>query len=137
MNKRIFGLILSVFMLAGMMFTAAFADEAVAANVCTGLHDGEATFDSNGFCEYGCYQPAVEVDGEYQIANAGNLFWLANQVNTGAISKFSAALTANITIPDSMQWEAIAIPDGAANSSVFDGNGHTITMRQSYSGSGN
>lgn len=39
------------------------------------------TFTAEGFCACGEYQPAAEVNGVYQIANAGNLFWFAALVN--------------------------------------------------------
>lgn len=39
------------------------------------------TFTEEGFCACGEYQPATEVNGVYQLSNAGNLFWFAALVN--------------------------------------------------------
>lgn len=44
-------------------------------------HAHTHTFTEDGFCACGEYQPATEVDGVYQISNAGNLFWFAALVN--------------------------------------------------------
>lgn len=63
----------------------------------------------NGFCDNeDCtspYEPATEENGTYQIANAGNLYWFAEQVNyededTGAHpnSAINAVLTADIVV---------------------------------------
>lgn len=90
-------------------------------------------FDDNGFCSVcDAYQPAVlNADGYYEIGNVGNLFWLAQQVNYGSLTKFNAVLTSDLIIPDSKQWMPINLPDGIQNASVFDGNGHSITLNQS------
>ena len=90
-------------------------------------------FDDNGFClTCDVYQPAVlNADGYYEIGNVGNLFWLAEQVNYGSLTKFNAVLTSDLIIPDSKQWMPINLPDGIQNASVFDGNGHSITLNQS------
>ena len=92
------------------------------------FYSSHAGFDANGFCE-NCgtaYQPANLVDGIYQIANAGNLFWLSQQVSSGTVTQFSAVLTADITIPDSQVWTPISV-----ESSTFDGGSHSITFNQS------
>ncbi|MBQ7115568.1 MAG: dockerin type I repeat-containing protein, partial [Clostridia bacterium] len=90
-------------------------------------------FDDNGFClTCDVYQPAVlNADGYYEIGNVGNLFWLAEQVNYGSLTKFNAVLTSDLIIPDSKQWMPINLLDGIQNASVFDGNGHSITLNQS------
>lgn len=53
----------------------------------------------NGFCtDEGCaspYEPATEENGTYQIANAGNLYWFAEQVNDGN-ANLNAALTTDM-----------------------------------------
>lgn len=81
---------------------------------------------TNGFCDCGDYEPAELKNDVYQIANAGNLFWLAEQRITGTISAFNAQLTADIVIPDDKVWTPFAPGDG----STFDGGGHSITFNQ-------
>ena len=39
-------------------------------------------FSEDGFCECGEKQPALLVDGVYQISNAGQLLWFANYINS-------------------------------------------------------
>ena len=81
---------------------------------------------TNGFCDCGDYEPAELKNDVYQIANAGNLFWLAEQRITGTISAFNAQLTADIVIPDDKVWTPFVSGDG----STFDGGGHSITFNQ-------
>ena len=89
-----------------------------------GIHDASASFDENGFCENGCFEPAEEKDGVYQISNAGNLFWLANTVNGGA-AETSAVLVEDIDL-DNREWTPIGSADVSFKGS-FDGNGKAIT----------
>ena len=105
------------------------------------------TYD-NGFCTI-CdgYQPAIKVDGNYAIENAGQLYWFADQVNNYYQTNYTdgAVLVADITVN-----KGVLNSDGSlsANSSsfrswpgigywtetqsrvlygTFDGNGHIIS----------
>ena len=80
---------------------------------------GEHDFDENGFCtkDNTHYQPATlnETTGNYEISNAGQLYWFAGLVN-GTLDGVeqntlaNAILTANITVNenllDSLQYDA-------------------------------
>ena len=96
----------------------------------------------NGFCtDEGCaspYEPATEENGTYQIANAGNLYWFAEQVNDGN-ANLNAALTTDIVVNEGnvagcngtkdeswRDWEPIG-NDSSEYSGTFDGKGHTIS----------
>ena len=104
----------------------------------------------NGFCtDEGCaspYEPATEENGTYQIANAGNLYWFAKQVNyededTGAHpnSAINAVLTADIVVnegnvagcngtKDESWRDWTPIGDGYHGyKGTFDGQEHTIS----------
>jgi hypothetical protein len=88
-------------------------------------HEHSFTEDSNGFCTLcGGYEAAELVDGVYHIGNLGQLMWFANNVNTA----HKVLLTADITIDNSVVWKPIGLQDGVSNSSVFNGDGHTITF---------
>ena len=84
-------------------------------------------YDSNGFCSY-CddgYQPATFDGTYYEIDNGGNLFWLAQQVNSGTGTAYNAKLTADIDL-ENRAW----IPMGSAantHGGEFDGRGYSIT----------
>ena len=105
------------------------------------------TYD-NGFCTI-CdgYQPAIKVDGNYAIENAGQLYWYASQANNYPKTEYTdgAVLVADITVN-----EGVLNSDGSlsSNSSNFrpwtpigyrtetdrrelygmvDGNGHIIS----------
>ena len=76
--------------------------------------------DNNGICDHcGSYDEPVRLDGEYQIANAGNLMWFAQQVNEGQTA-INAKLTADIDMKD-IDWTIMSSFAG-----TFDGDGHTI-----------
>ena len=60
----------------------------------------EHDYNENGFCtKCNSYQPAEQktTSGIYEIANAGNLYWFAQQVNSGNAG-INAELTKNITV---------------------------------------
>ncbi|MBR5285181.1 MAG: hypothetical protein IKU27_09065, partial [Clostridia bacterium] len=86
----------------------------------------------NGFCQKcGEHQPAELKNGYYQIGNAGQLFWFAQQVNEGgeAGRYLNAVLTDDIDLED-RPWTPIGTEGGVTAQSfrgVFDGNGKTIT----------
>ena len=75
--------------------------------------------------------PQLNSEGEYEVRNAPNLLWVAQQINARTIAiPYKIKLTDNITIDEDMEWIPINHPDGASYSSVFDGNGHTLTINQ-------
>ena len=86
----------------------------------------EHTFDEDGFCtEPGCsyYQPAVEVNGVYQIYNNGQLLWFAAFINKDAAhAQYETSdpsadamlmndLALNHTIDDEATWVPIGNRD--------------------------
>ena len=88
---------------------------------------------SNGINIFtGEYEPARQnAEGEYEVANAGNLMWMSQQINARTLSiPYTIKLVDDITIGENLEWMPIAHPDGTQNSSVFDGNGHTLTINQ-------
>lgn len=89
----------------------------------------DEVYDENGFEINGPgYQPAEQVNGVYQIKNAGNLFWFAEQVKDSTFGDaLNAELTNNIVIPDARTWTAISLEDGSLYTGTFDGAGYTIS----------
>ena len=88
---------------------------------------GEAVEWVNGFSETGDYEPAQKnADGNYEIANGGNLFWFANHVNT-ADRTANAVLTADIDL-EGRPWTPIGSTGEENNNfrGVFDGQNYTI-----------
>ena len=79
----------------------------------------------NGICnDCGDYQPAEQINGVYQIANAGNFFWFAQQVNAGEAAA-DAVVVADIDL-EGREW----IPLGTQSAPYigsFDGQNHTIS----------
>ena len=67
--------------------------------------------------------PNVNSDGFYEIGTADELFWFAEQVNSGNTS-VSAALTGDIDL-GGKAWTPIGGGEWAF-SGTFDGNGHTV-----------
>lgn len=92
------------------------------------------SYDADGFCECGFYQPAEEQNGVYQISNAGNFFWFAALVNGDTTyAEFDAkditadaVLTKDIDLQDKA-WTAIG-KTGVNNTyeGTFDGQAHAI-----------
>ena len=77
--------------------------------------------DNNGFCDHCSTYDKPELVGEYyQIANADNLMWFAQQVNVGETA-INAKLTADIAM-NGIDWTIMSSFAG-----TFDGNGHTIS----------
>ena len=121
-----------------------------------GYHN-EHSFSDNGFCTVcGDYEPAdlvedkEDIDGDKDtseliciISNAGQLYWFANEVNSGKRS-MSAYLAGDITVNSGVldkkgelndankdkfrTWTPIG-KDGRSNAyyGTFDGKGHTIS----------
>ena len=96
---------------------------------------------TNGFgrcsvCGSEMFMPAEDTDNDlcYEIGNAGQLYWFAQQVNSGN-SSAKAVLTADITVnrnvlkadgtPNSQSFRDWTPMNGFAGS--FDGQGHTIS----------
>ena len=96
-------------------------------------HDTSLAY-SNGFCPNGCYEPARLVNGIWQISNAGNFYWFANQIRNGGIVTFHAMLTADIVFPDDIAWIPINVQEVAGGYSTFDGNGHSIDIKSQTGG---
>ena len=85
----------------------------LAGNVPEYTHDPErpANGYENGFCTTcGAYQPADLNDGVYEISNAGQLYWFAQQVNGGQ-KNIDAKLTADIVVNENV------LVDGQLNTS--------------------
>ena len=88
---------------------------------------------SNGINIFtGEYEPARQnAEGEYEVANAGNLMWMSEQIGARTIGiPYTIKLVEDVTIGEDLKWIPIAHPDGTGNASVFDGNGHTLTINQ-------
>ena len=101
-------------------------------------HDETVEYDDNGFCPNDCYQPALlNEKGEYEISNAGQLYWFAAKVNDGE-KTINAILVKNITVN-----ENVLKADGTLNAGdfrpwipigdlsmpyqgTFDGGNHTV-----------
>ena len=118
--------------------------------VDTTNHDETVAFDSNGFCPNGCYEPAM-LNGEvYEISNAGQLYWFAQQVNSGettinAILMNDIAINSQVLDADGnlisdtsglRQWTPIghynSDTDNLGFAGTFDGNGKTISGLYHY-----
>ena len=100
-------------------------------------------FDDNGFCSAcDAYQPAtLNANGYYEISNAGQLYWFAEQVNAGntgynAILLNDIIVNENIlvdgelntdtdTVASFRQWTAIG-NDTTQYIGTFDGQGYEI-----------
>lgn len=92
----------------------------------------------NGICtEHGEYQPAMlNAEGYYEISNAGQLYWFAQQVNIGGKTTANALLTADIDLENRV-WYPIGLNGEKAQENgenvvahyggIFDGNGHTVS----------
>ncbi|MCD8049895.1 MAG: hypothetical protein LUG52_09970 [Clostridia bacterium] len=100
---------------------------------------GHAGYDEDGFCT-GCggYEPAeLNSNGEYEIGNAGQLFWFAALVNgdttqasiTAAAPDADAVLTDDIDL-ESKEWTPIGNYGGSSElyySGTFDGKGYSVS----------
>ena len=81
------------------------------------------TFDANGFCTEGGthYEPATDIDddGVYEIANAGQLYWFMELVNSVELDEngngyadYDAVLTADITVNENVLNEDGTLAEG-------------------------
>lgn len=106
---------------------------------CGAAHDPHSY--ENGFCTCGGYEEPKLVNGVYQIANAGQLYWFANYVNT-TYPGVDAVLIADITVnPGTFDTDGSYTPKESENvrdwtpigteickySGTFDGQSHTIS----------
>ncbi len=90
--------------------------------------------DANGFCAAcGAYAEPQTVDGVYQIANAGNLLWFSDYVNSGNYDA-NAVLLADIEM-NGIVWSPIATTQGYTG--TFDGKGYSINNLWHNTGVGN
>lgn len=121
-----------------------------------GNDDDETTGYENGFAvdEDGntVYQPAVlttdkyDVDGDdnydevYEISNAGQLYWFANETNEKSEYNYNVVLTSDIVINENVLVDGVLAENtgsfrkwtpicqiGCNYEGVFDGKGHTIS----------
>lgn len=81
-----------------------------------------------GFAEDGTYQPAVKAwDGVYEISNVGQLYWFAQQVNSGNTDingRIMADLDMSVT---DIAWTPIGLGEALAYTGWFDGGLFKIT----------
>lgn len=111
------------------------ANNEVLSNVCANnTHHFE-----NGFCsKCGNYQEPEKVNGVYQVANAGELYWISETVNVGKEKALTVSLVNDIAVNDSVlradgslvngqkrEWNPIGSDQPFTG--TFDGNGHTIS----------
>jgi len=99
-------------------------------------HDSSVNYDKNGFCEYGCYEPAVLNGDVYEISNAGQLYWFAQQVNIEGNAAANGKLMADIDLENRI-WYPIGLYNDIAEANgspvqkqyagTFDGNNHTVS----------
>ena len=126
MKKRLLSILFTLAVCVGLLSVTALATD-----------DGHTHSYTNGFCtENGCgaNQPAAPKAGGYQIANAGQLYWVAGLVNgdasvcVGDVTKNTAAnavLTENITVNT-----GVLNADGTVNMGEQNGDGtSTVTFR--------
>ncbi|MBQ4331464.1 MAG: InlB B-repeat-containing protein, partial [Spirochaetaceae bacterium] len=86
------------------------------------------------YAQWNYEEPQKDSSGSYyQVSNPGNLLWIGEQINSGNLKAFNLKLTADIVIP-SGTWKPIWVPDG--NRCTFDGQGHSITLNETYSSGG-
>ena len=103
-------------------------------------NDGHKWNEETGICENNSthYQIPEQVDGVYQIKNAGNLYWFADKVN-GDKTNLDAVLVNNIVINDDdlskydgtsennyLAWTPIGTSSNKY-SGIFDGQNHTVS----------
>lgn len=151
--KQILSIILSLAIILSSLTLMAFAEDGVC--TCGSAYE-------NGFCknaDCGAYEPAVETtdkymvyvakgDGGYrvttnavvyEISNAGQLYWFAEQVNSGTDLAINGVLMNDIVVntgdlinydvTSANNWK-VWTPIGnetAIHSGWFDGNGYTIS----------
>lgn len=84
--------------------------------------ESDCVYNDNGFCiDCGGYEPAVLSGSYYEISNAGQLFWLAQLINSEAPALVNARLMNDIDL-ENREWTPIANFKG-----IFDGQGYRIS----------
>lgn len=79
-------------------------------------------YSSNGFCtQCGGYEPAVLNNSFYEVSNAGQLFYMADLINSGENDALNIKLMNDIDL-ENIEW----IPIGNF-SGIFDGQNYTIS----------
>ena len=101
--------------------------------------DKPHSFTANGFCTVcGTYEPAPKIGDYYEISNAGQLYWFAEQVNsgnTGINGKLMKDIVVNTNVLTSdgklngdgfRSWTPFCMKSGEY-SGIFDGQNKTIS----------
>ena len=146
MKKRILSMLTAIVIMVVAIPSTAFA--AVAPTVTDGKACANTSCSGtyvNGFCTVcdGYEEPESTPSGHYRLANAGNLYWFANRVNTVEDGEFeSAMLTADIVVNERVlddngdpvanastlrKWIPMTYGDVRNYQGSFDGNGHSIS----------
>ncbi len=151
--KQILSIFLSLVVVLSSLTLVAFAEDSVC--TCGSAYE-------NGFCknaDCGAYEPAVETTGKYmvyvakgdggyrvttnavvyEISNAGQLYWFAEQVNSGTNLTINGVLMNDIVINtgDLINYDGTSANDWKVwtpignettiHSGWFDGNGYTVS----------
>ena len=101
-----------------------------------------ALYGDNGFCANTCtsgqYEPVVlSADGDYEISNGGQLFYVAQKFNADTTGEYNITLTDNIDL-ESRDWTPIGNSSNTYGA-IFDGAGYEIsglTVNATAGGSG-
>ena len=133
--KRALSLVLTLLMVLSLVPMSVFSTSA-AIWECT--HPEYA----NGFCTLcGVFEPAtLNEDGVYEIGNAGQLYWFADQVNydNANFGSANAVLTADIVVNENVynedgtfntnarEWTPIG-DSSYRYSGIFDGQNHSVS----------
>ena len=132
-SRILAAVLIMAMLLPGIGMSAFSADNPCTQDGCSGAY-------SNGICSADAahHEAATLQDGIYQISNAGQLYWFAALVNSGANEYsgdngdvYNAVLNADITVPAGLAWTPIGLYTGAREyvrySGTFDGAGHTVS----------
>lgn len=148
MKKQILSMLLAIVMVVGLIpgFAVTIsADESGTDNssylpdIDEGIKTVEKGTYVNGFAADGSFQPAEQdANGTYLIANAGQLYWFAEKVNSGN-TDIDGKLVADIVVNENVLKEDGTLNDGSFRSwtsignadnpytGKFDGQNHTIS----------
>lgn len=127
MKKRIVSWLMTLVMVLGLIPTQVWADMTYDTTEDTtpqvsafSLDEGVATLAATA-------EPTKNSDGYYEIENADQLAWLAQQVNKSYSSteKYNAILCKDIDLGN-QNWTPIGKSSSYAYKGVFDGQGYTV-----------
>ena len=114
-------------------------------SVCA--HDGDHTYNSNGICTIdGCedkYQPAEQVEGWYELRNAGNIEWMSAVIEQNAKGTDGVAyINSKYKLMNDIDFTGITHTkigqnEGRKFDGTFDGQMHRITNLVMNEPSGN